>query len=157
MARIVIHNPGTGPMYVGNHTVPPGDSRDFDEADVPPHLRPQPEGEMLPTVDPINDLVGSPIKEILPQLKALAAHDLDLLEEAERTGPARKGLMSAITEEKLRRATVAQELAELEGLMPGMTVAELQTHRETVAEHPELVGAIDEMIAIKTQPTGDGP
>lgn len=107
--RISVHNPTGMLIYVGSDMVPAGETRDFPESAVPPHLRPQPAPQAPaadePTLDLIADLQKLSVKEIVAALPDLSAEDMARLEELENAdGSPRKGVMNALTEEKLKRA-----------------------------------------------------
>lgn len=106
--RISVHNPTGMPIYVGSNMVPAGETRDFPESLVPPHLRPQPDSKPAAdeaALDLIADLQKLSVKEVVSALPGLSADDMARLEELEKAdGSPRKGVMNAITEEKLKRA-----------------------------------------------------
>lgn len=107
--RITVHNSTAMPIYVGSSMVPAGETRDFPESSVPPHLRPA--ADEAPAVedavtDPVADLQMMGLKDILPALADLSDDDLAQLEAIEQAQDApRKTLTSAIAEEKLKRAS----------------------------------------------------
>ncbi|MEW6647198.1 MAG: hypothetical protein AB1450_08375 [Pseudomonadota bacterium] len=107
--RIPVSNNTQMPIYVGSNMVPPGETRDFPESQVPPHLRPAAHvAETAPAPgndgDPLLELLDKPIKEITPLLTALTDDELTRLEVAENAGKTRSTLIAAIAEEKLKRA-----------------------------------------------------
>lgn len=112
MQRITVHNTTGMPIYVGSTMIPAGDSRDFDERDVPAHLRPAPaiaaEVEAPaepPPADPLAELIKKPVREIVEAFGTLTAEQLAELDAREHTDPTpRKTLLEAIGEERLRRA-----------------------------------------------------
>src|SRR5690606_29909912 len=78
--KITVHNPGSTPMAVGACYVLPGESRTFDESEVPAHLKPQPmDAEPADVADPVADLQKKPVKEIMAALPALSDDDLKRL------------------------------------------------------------------------------
>lgn len=112
--RITVHNPTAMPIYVGSNMIPPGETRDFAESTVPPHLRPQEAAEEPAAEEPALDLIANlqklSIKDIVTALADLSTEDLARLEELENAdGSPRKGLMTALVEEKLKRAAADQQ------------------------------------------------
>jgi hypothetical protein len=110
--RISVHNPTAMPIYVGSNMVPAGETRDFPESLVPPHLRPQaaPELAAEPESDPVAELLALSVKDIVSGFDALTDEDLarlGALENADDTP--RKSLVSAITEEQLKRAAAKND------------------------------------------------
>lgn len=165
--RIVVHNPSAMLLYVGSEVVPPGETRDFPESQVPAHLRSAaaptaPE----PVADPLADLLNHPVKAIAAALAersdlgvpVVSDEQLAALKAAEEAGKNRSTLLAAIAEETLRRAN---ERAEAEAaavkakteqeaflaLIASMDDAELGTHRELVADDAALVALVDAEIA----------
>lgn len=109
---VPITAPPDRPLYVGSQVVPAGETRVFDHAALPPHMqtpRPTPAPESAP--DPVATLLEGTVKDIAAALPALGAYDLERLEQLERAGGNRKGLLSAIDEEQLRRASSDDDAA----------------------------------------------
>jgi hypothetical protein len=105
--KIPVHNPGAMAMYVAGLMIPPGETRHFDEDLVPLHLRPAPvEPEPEAPVDALADLVTGTVKEVSAAVPGLSDEDLSRLGELEQAkgDAARKGVLSAIAEETLKRA-----------------------------------------------------
>ncbi len=109
--RIPVTNNTAMPIYVAGLMIPPGETRHFDAAQVPAHLRPvaaEPEPEVW--VDPLEAVVAQSVKAIGELLPEMADADLvRLLELDEATGSPRKSLHEAVAAEQLRRATVKAE------------------------------------------------
>ncbi|SFW39528.1 hypothetical protein [Nitrosovibrio sp. Nv17] len=108
--RVPVHNSGKLPIYVGACIVLPGETRHFDERDVPAQfLPPPPEPESIensvPSPDPLAELLQGKVPEIVAALPALSQADLDQLGQLEQLSAApRKGVLSAVAEEILKRA-----------------------------------------------------
>ena len=105
--RITVTNDTAMPLYVGSNMVPPGETRDFPESQVPPHLRPAAEPVAAvdeQQTDSIDDLAAGTVKAAIEQIPALSLADLERLGELEQTGQARVTLLSAISDELLKRA-----------------------------------------------------
>lgn len=116
MARIPVTNATAMPIYVGAAMVPPGETRHFEEHDVPLHLRPAPAEpeEPAPAADPAAALLEGTVAHITAALPALPDNLLDRIGELEQQAKApRKTLLAAIAEETLNRAEAKQ--ADLEG------------------------------------------
>jgi hypothetical protein len=110
--KLPITNNGAMPIYVAGLMIPPGETRHFDADLVPLHLRPapvEPEAEEVPG-DPLADLIEGTVKEIAAGLADLSDEDLSRLGEIEqgKGDAARKGVLSAIAEETLKRAEAKQ-------------------------------------------------
>lgn len=107
--RVTVHNPTSMPIYVGSNMVPAGETIDFPESQVPPHLRPRHDEEVAAPAEKEQDLIADlqklAVKEILIALPDLSAEDLSRLEALEHAAEKpRKSLEHAIAEEKLKRA-----------------------------------------------------
>lgn len=106
--KIPVHNPSAMPIYVHGAMILPGETRHFDEQDVPTHLRPKPVAEAEPEQAPpclMAQLRALGVKDCIEAFPDLADDDLaelEALENAEATP--RKTLIAAIAEEKLKRA-----------------------------------------------------
>lgn len=111
MNEIPVSNPHANPMYVGGVMIPGGETRLIPAAQVPPNLRPAQVVEApAEPVDPVLSLLGESVSDIVTQLPALDAAELDRLEAGERAGKrVRSTLVNAIAEERLRRAAAAGE------------------------------------------------
>lgn len=107
--KIPVHNPTAMPIYVGAAMIPPGETRHFDEQDVPLHLRPAPveAAPVAAPADPLAELLKGNVASVVAALADLPLADLERLGELERAGQARKGVLSAVAEELLVRAEAA--------------------------------------------------
>lgn len=107
MAKIPVSNTTAMPIYVGAAMIPAGETRHFDEEDVPAHLRPVPEAiEPAAPTDPLLELLEGNVASITAALTELSDADLARLEQAEHDGKARKGVLVAISEVRLQRAAM---------------------------------------------------
>lgn len=120
MKRINVPNNTRMPIYVGSTMIPPGEMRQFDENDVPMHLRPKTppaapakapsEAEKKSAAEAehqakLSALARQPVGEIREQFATLSEQDLTALEAAEKAAEKpRKGLLEAIGAELLQRA-----------------------------------------------------
>lgn len=123
MTRKTITNDGTNPLYVGGFCIPPGETRVFEDADLPVHLRttavapapapatPDPRLEMLELsvanfsrflVE--NDEDGAPLA---------SDEDLAFFRVAEADGKARQGIFRALDEVTVARAAADEALLSL--------------------------------------------
>lgn len=107
--KIPVHNPGAAPIYVMGQMVPAGETRHFEEHEVPPELRPgAPEPEPEPPVDPIAEILKGPVKGILAGVEGLDGDTLKALLAAEEAAQApRKTLVEGLSAEILRRNVAA--------------------------------------------------
>lgn len=134
--QIAIHNDSENPIYVGTAMVAAGDTRVFDEADVPPHQRQDAvqvddidvvespavavaggsdvsltaEGDSAPADNDaaLHALLEGSVASISKQLGELSDADLERLGDLEQLGQARVTLLSAIAEAQLERANAAE-------------------------------------------------
>ena len=106
--KIPVTNSGRTAMYVGAAMIPAGETRHFEEAEVPHHLRPKPDVTEEPAApaDKIADLSKKPAREIIEQIAQLSNEQLDRLSALEQAkgSKARSSLLSAIAEAVLQRA-----------------------------------------------------
>ena len=107
--KIPVSNTSAMPIYVGAAMIPPGETRHFDEQDVPHHLRPAPVAEAAPQApaDPLAELLKGNVAAVVAALPDLTDADVERLGELEQAGQARKGVLSAVAEELLVRAEAA--------------------------------------------------
>lgn len=107
MEKVPVTNNSKMPIYVGSEMIPPGETRHFDVADVPAHLRPaaaEPEAEAV-VVDPVEELSGKSAKDIIAAIPGLSdpqLEQLNTLEQARETP--RSTVLKAISEASLTRA-----------------------------------------------------
>lgn len=134
--QIPIHNDSPNPIYVGTAMVAPGDTRVFNEADVPPHQRPDAaqanDIDVVESPAPVvvagsdvalagegsgghadNDamlhaLLEGSVASVNKQLAELSDADLERLGDLEQLGQRRITLLSAIAEAQLQRANAAE-------------------------------------------------
>lgn len=134
--QIPIHNDGSNPIYIGTAMVAPGDTRVFDEADVPVHQRPDGgqvddidvvestapavvadsdvaltgEGNMAPADSDavLHALLDGSVASVSKHLANLNDADLERLGDLEQLGQGRVTLLSAIAEEQLSRSPKAE-------------------------------------------------
>lgn len=139
--RISIANTTAMPIYVGSHMVPPGETRDFPESLVPPHLRPA-SVEEAPVVadDPLVALLDENIKTIQAKLPDLADADIARLLEIESDGQSRKTLVEALSRMLAERTLDASMTAVLHG-----------AEEDVLAALPDISNAeIERMIELET-------
>ena len=104
-----VHNNTRMPIYVGTSMILPGETRHFHEHEVPHNLRPAPsvESPEEPPADPLADLLKSNVSDVASALPGLSDTDLERLGELEQLSSSpRKGGLSAVSEEILKRAEV---------------------------------------------------
>lgn len=107
--KIPVSNNTAMPIYVGAAMIPPGETRHFDEQDVPHHLRPAPveAAPVAAPADPLAELLKGNVAAVVAALADLPDADVERLGELEQAGQARKGVLSAVAEELLVRAEAA--------------------------------------------------
>lgn len=127
MNDIPVRNDGKMPLWVGSTMIPAGETRHFPAHHVPPHLRPKPAAAApVPPVDSVLALLDGTISEIVSEFGVLSDEALERLEAAEHAGNTRKGLMSAIADERLQRAQARESAKQFLALGPEARVAQLE-------------------------------
>lgn len=108
MSQIPITNDGPSPKKVAGRTIMPGATAYFEESTLPRHLRPGSEKLKGVVVEnPLQALLGNPIKHVTIALAGLSDDQLDELELLEVAGDDRAGMAKAFQEERLRRADLS--------------------------------------------------
>lgn len=159
MSLIPIKNDSQSPMYVGGFMILPGETRHIEDHHVPAHLRAAPEASTpAPAPDAIADLLGKPIPAIVEAITArddrgaptFSDEDLARLKTTEESGKARKGLMAAITEEELLRASEHQgadpDMDAFAESLKAMGEDELLGQLDLVKENPAAIAAVEAEI-----------
>lgn len=110
MSRIPVTNNTAMPIYVGANMVPPGETRDFEDWQVPEHLKPAPAApepvaeEAAPSSMEV--LRAEPVDKILREFDEITDEQLDELEALEMADEKpRKSLIEAIDKLRLERAS----------------------------------------------------
>lgn len=151
-----IHNAGATNLFVAGVVIPPGETKVFEEADLPPHLRggsAEPAPAPVRPADPVLELLDQNVAEIIKAIEArdeqgrptVSDDDVLRLKQAEEDGKTRKTLMKAIDEEWVRRADEAQnreDLAAFAASLPDMTAEQLAELKTKHQEDPQRVQAI---------------
>lgn len=108
--KIPVHNNTKMPMYVAGLMIPAGETRHFEENQVPSHLRPAPVADAVDApADPLVELLDHKVADVAAALAELSDADLETLGSMEQAAEnPRKGVLHAIAEETLRRADAAQ-------------------------------------------------
>jgi hypothetical protein len=104
---IPVRNNGKMPMYVNSVMIPAGETHIFPEHQVPEHLRQPEKVEQAVIENPLQALLGNPIKQVTAALAGLSDDQLDELELLEVAGDDRAGMAKAFQEERLRRADLS--------------------------------------------------
>lgn len=113
--RIPVINNTAMPIYVGSAMIPAGETRDFEENDVPLHLRPAPAAAPAAPEKPADpaavrktdlaELLKHPVKDVREHFSAFSDEDLTTIETLENAAEKpRSTLLEAIAEEQLQRA-----------------------------------------------------
>lgn len=111
--EIPVHNPGKNVLYVGGNAIPPRETRILPADLVPVHLL-APETPAEPGIDAPDDdaalreLLGGTVAEVRASLDPLSDEHLVQLAELEAKdhgGAGRKGVLEAIAEEQITRAS----------------------------------------------------
>ena len=102
-----ITNPGKTPMYVAGRYIGPGETRHFEDHEVPPHML---EEAINTETSRHNPSATTPqassekAADLIARLASLSVEQLLELEQQEHDGKKRKGVLEAIAKELLTRA-----------------------------------------------------
>jgi hypothetical protein len=143
--KIPVTNNGKTTMYVGSSIIPPGETRHFDENEVPPNLRPEREAapqEMAPA-DPLAELLTGTVADIAAALPTLALADIERLGEMEQTGQSRKGVLTAVAETLLKRADKSDLQTHAASLSDAELAAALEDMGTDINADPDLLAALE--------------
>lgn len=105
-AKIPFTNTTDRSIHAGPVCVRPGETRMVEPAHLPATHRPAPAAPAkaaAPAPDDPRALLDTNVANVAKALPLLSAEDLDALEAAEQAGKTRKGVLDAITAERLRR------------------------------------------------------
>ncbi|MFA6971646.1 MAG: hypothetical protein WC208_09635 [Gallionella sp.] len=104
--NIPVTNNGNTHLAVGSFLIPPGETRHFDENEVPHHLRPAAVEvkKVEAPADPLAELLKGNVASVVAALDGMLLIDIERLGDLEQQGQARKGVLSAIAEILLVRA-----------------------------------------------------
>lgn len=103
--KVAVSNPGKSPMYVNGVMIAGGETRHFDETELPPALRPHgAPAAAAATADPVDELLAKPVAEILQAAATMTREEINALGEREDAkGPdARSELLAGLSREILR-------------------------------------------------------
>jgi hypothetical protein len=143
--KVPVENKTKMPIYVGSAMIPPGETRHFDEHEVPHHLRPVPVAEET-TVEqdsPLADLLKGTVGTVVAALADMQAADIEQIEALEASGQNRKGVMGAIREELLNRAAQAEMLAKVEALADEELAVALEDAKTDINIDPDYLAALE--------------
>mgnify|MGYP000393750727 CR=1 FL=1 len=135
--KVPVTNNTAMPIYVGSHMIPPGETRHFDAAAVPEHLKPAPVAPVAEVVveDPIAALSDKPAKEVIAAIPELGVEALEKLGDLEQLKEKpRSTVLAAISEALLSRADVEalseKDEAEIIAAIPQLTDQQLEKLRD---------------------------
>lgn len=146
MKKIPVHNKTAMPIYVGAAMVFPGETRHFDEHEVPHHLRPQEEApakKQAAPADPLAGMLKGTVKEVTAGLDGLLTGDLEKLGELEQSGQARKGVLSVIADLLLTRAVNADMLAKVAAFSDEELAAALEDAKTDINVDPDYLATLE--------------
>ena len=152
MSHTPYTNNGDTTVYVGGMAILPGETREVATEALP--RRPQPKAEQTeaPSEDAvIGEVVAHKAKDLIGMLGKFARDELERVEAAEKKGQARKGVLEAIANEKLQRASAGQDdgdtdMDEYVELLQAMSDDELAGELESATDE-NLRGAIEAEVA----------
>lgn len=113
--KIPVTNSTAGTIWVGGQMIPPGETRHFEEHQVPRHFRPapkKPKSEENAGEDPaairtreLTQVLNANVTAVRDYLPKLSDADIEELAALEEAGKQRKGVLEALAEEALNRAS----------------------------------------------------
>ncbi|HQS59974.1 MAG: hypothetical protein B7Y56_03455 [Gallionellales bacterium 35-53-114] len=146
--RIPVTNNGAMMLYVGANMVPPGETRDFPESQVPHHLRPAPvEVKEETPADPLASLLDGNVPSVVAALPELSVEQLEKLGEMEQAGGKRKGVLNALAEALLTRAANKDALDKIVLLSDEELAAALKEAGTDINAAPEYIAALKAELA----------
>lgn len=110
--KISVENKGASAMYVAGVMIPAGETRHFDEHELPPELRPAPEAEagQEEDEDELAGILAGKVGEILAGLAVLSAEEVTaLLAREEAAAKPRKTLVEGLQAALMERANFTVE------------------------------------------------
>lgn len=107
--KIPVENKGDSPLYVGGQMVPAGETRHFEENEVPPEYKPaaeQPKPEEQ--ADPLAEILAGTVKDILGDVENMELAGVqELLAREQAAEKPRSTLIEGLSAEILRRQAAA--------------------------------------------------
>lgn len=144
MNKIPVTNNGTSAISVGTSIVLPGETRHFEEHEVPHHLRPKQEAAPVAApVDPLAELLKGNVASVVAALNGMLFADIERLGELEQLGAARKGVLSAIAEIQLTQANLTDVQKAAAALSDEALAAALAEAGTDINTDPEYVAALE--------------
>ena len=132
-----VTNNGKNNLHIAGQVIRPGTTQMVDEHRIPPNLRrpAAPAAAPAPGPDIVANQAASPARDVIAELADASAERLDAIEANEQAGKARKGVLEAISAERLRRAAAADAQAdELIGSLESLTAEQLDEAEAAEAE-----------------------
>lgn len=122
--KIGVENKGASPMYVAGVMIPAGETRHFDEHEVPPELRPAPvveKVEPLTVNDELAAILAGKVGEILAGLEALSNDEVAaLLQREQEAAKPRRTLVEGLQAALIVRASEKVEPQQPDGEQTGV-------------------------------------
>ena len=109
MPKVAFTNTKKHAVHVGGKTIMPGHTREVDETLVPGYKPPAVEAEVVDEKAELLVLLDESVPVIVANLVDLSDDDLETLRVAEENGKTRKGVIAAIADERLTRASATQD------------------------------------------------
>jgi len=140
--KIPVTNNTAMSIYVGSAMIPAGETRHFEEHEVPHHLRPKAEAAAVeqPVEDPLGEMLKGNVGSVVALLPGMTDADIEKLGELEQAGLARKGVLSAIAEIQLSRAELQNHVG---SLSDEDLAAALEDVGTDINADPALVAALE--------------
>lgn len=138
--KVPFTNEGKTVVHIGNVTVMPGHTRDVEEHDIPDFKSEVP-AEKEKT-DPLAEFLLRNVKDVVAALAGLSLAEVERLGELEQLGQKRKGVLNAIAETLLVRASQDEMLSKVGTLSDEELAAALEEAKTDIGINPAYLAAL---------------
>ena len=143
--KIPVKNNTAMTIYVGATAILPGETRHFEEDEVPHHLRPAQPEEEAPAAknDPLAELLKGGVKDVVAALNGMLLTDIERLGVLEQQGQARKGILGVIADIQLKAGAQADTLAKVAALSDEELAVALEDAKTDINVDPDYLAALE--------------
>lgn len=143
--KIPVTNNTQNYLPVGATLIPPGETRHFEEEDVPHHLRPNAPTDKPaePPVDPLVELLKGNVPSVVAALDGMLIADIERLSEIEMQGQYRKGVLGPIAAILLNNAQNTEMRGKVAALSDEELAAALLTAGTDINADTAYVAALE--------------
>ncbi len=139
--KVPYTNEGNTVVHIGNVTVMPGHTRDVEEHDIP-EFKSEVPAEKEKT-DQLAEFLLCKVPDVVASLQGLSLADIERMAELEQAGQNRKGVLSAIAETLLVRASQAELLKKVETLSDEELGFALEEAKTDININPAYLAALE--------------